>query len=506
LLVQSDCMTRLAFVILVLLAGLIPAGAAPVTGPRDIPAVFAPFAQVETHRIRLLNVEDGPIQISTDHGVTWQLIGRVTAPATESLPGYLASGYAPPGTVAATAIHGIRIRVGNLTTAYPKLINILPREFATTLQTFGGHISGASGIYTNIHTGTSIFRDLSPYVGNRVYLDADDQTPLKIGYVPHVGDTLTIIVKRPANPLTQVVFQNKTGGDVTATYADGTTQVITHVVKPVLGTGRFDGTSYTGVGALNTNHCGVITVSTAPVSTSTLLEGTGPERRGGFQIEPAYHNSQSTEAGAPMILDVGIPGHKFQMDQEGKPPLFFGYFNLAWDPQDTQHSWVAELQYGDKTPWKPMIESIGLHPDSLKGVTAIRLTCAATSDEPWLVAQAQNAEQHYRDNAEQWAVAGKTPLQRGEITIKASDRGKSVSVVAFYVDGIMKGMTNQMPFEFTWNTATSPDGEYTIEARSEDASGDVLSSTSHMVWIDNTGQIEKERSRSAQATVPGISK
>jgi hypothetical protein len=55
--------------------------------------------------------------------------------------------------VAAVAVHGIRVRVGDLTTAYPKMVSILPREFAQTPVFFGGHISGASGIYTDIAPG-----------------------------------------------------------------------------------------------------------------------------------------------------------------------------------------------------------------------------------------------------------------------------------------------------------------------------------------------------------------
>ncbi len=491
-------MTRFVLAALVLLSLLVPLCADAPLGPRDVPPKFAPLARVETHRIRVLNVEGGPIQVSTDGGGTWRLVGRVTAPATQSLPGYLASGYAPPGTVAATAVHGIRIRVGGLNTAYPKMINLVPREFAITLKTFGGHTSGTSGIYTNIPSGTGIFRDLSPYVGNRVYLESDTTAPLPVGYVPHIGDTLTIVVRRPLNPLAQVVFQNHAGGNVTATYADGTGGVFTHVVKPLLGTGRFDGTSYTGVGAINTNHCGVITVSTAPVTTSHLLEGDGPERRGGFQIEPAYHNSQSEEAGAPMVLVVGVPGRKFQMDQEGRPPLFSGEFNLAWDGRDSRHSWVAQIQRGDGTPWLPMIQSLGFHPDAFRGVTALRLICADPGDDAWLDARASDAAQDYLAAARQEAEDGKTPIQRGRITIQAADRSRRAQFVAFYVDGVLKGITNQAPFAWTWDTSDSPDGEYLVEARAEDANGRALSSSGTKLWVDNAHALHPLPTRTAK--------
>src|SRR4051794_27009400 len=132
-----------------LLIGLLVITAVPLlaqqrVGPRETPPATAPFAQVETHRIRIVNAVDGPIQVSEDAGKNWQLIGNVIAPATQSLMGYLASGYAPSSTIAATAVHGIRIRVGDMDSAYPKLINILPREFSQTPVRFGGHISGES--------------------------------------------------------------------------------------------------------------------------------------------------------------------------------------------------------------------------------------------------------------------------------------------------------------------------------------------------------------------------
>ena len=267
--------------------------------------------------------------------------------------------------------------------------------------------------------------------------------------------------------------------------------MVCHVVKPVLGTGRFDGTSYTGVGAINTNHCGVITVSTAPVTTSKLLEGAGDERRGGFQIEPAYHNAQSEEAGGFMVLVVGITGQKYTMDQEGTPPLFSGYFNLAWDPNDVKHSWRAEIQRGDGTPWRAMPQSLGNQMFALRDVTAIRLVCDAPADDDWRTQRIALAVQNYRDEARQMAQSGKTPIERGQITIKASDPDSHIQVVSFSIDGVLKSLTNQRPYNFTWDTSDSPDGEYVIEARAADEFGNVISVTRTRVWVDNARQMAR---------------
>ena len=188
-----------------------------------MPPAFPAFAQVETHRIRIVNGVDGAIQISTDKGQTWHLIGRVTAPATQSLMGYSASGYAQPGTVAATAVHGLRIRVGDLDTPDP-LLNQRPaaRVFTQTPNLFGGHVSGLSGIYTTIPVGTSIFRELSPLVGNPVFLDRAGKRqicrPVPLNYIPQASATsCRSSCRRPAIPLKEVFFDNVAGGEVRAT-------------------------------------------------------------------------------------------------------------------------------------------------------------------------------------------------------------------------------------------------------------------------------------------------
>ena len=196
---------------LLLICGLLPGYAL------ETPPLFPAFPQVETHRIRIVNAEDGAIQISDDVGKTWHLIGRVTVPATQSLPGYSAAGYAQPSTLSAVAVHGLRIRVGDFSVSDPLLINILPREFAQTPNRFGGQVSGQSGIYTTIPVGTSIFRELSPFVGNPVEREngpGGGLSSLPLNYRPQVGDILQIIVLAPKNPLTQVFFQNKPGGEV----------------------------------------------------------------------------------------------------------------------------------------------------------------------------------------------------------------------------------------------------------------------------------------------------
>ena len=454
----------------------------------EMPPTFPAFAQVETHRIRIVNSVDGAIQVSDDAGKTWRLIGRVTAPATESLMGYSAAGYARPGTVAATAVHGIRIRVGDSGTPDPLLINIIPREFAQTPKLFGGQISGLSGIYTTIPVGTAIFRGLSPRVGNPVYLEHDmgsDLQPLPLNYIPHESDILEIVVLAPVNPLKEVYFDNVAGGDVRVTYADGTTRVLTHVVKPVVGIGRYDGCSYTGVGAINTNHDGVITISTAPVSTSPLFEGIGPERRGGFQIQPAFHNAQGDGAGAPSVLVIGSHKRPALPEMEGRPPLFYGFFDLAWNPDEPQHSWRTEVRR-NHGPWTAMPALIGSKPLALADVTALRLVQGSPGDTLWRDGQIRVAEADYAAQALADARAGKSLLERGQISFSVAAPDPRTAYVAFYRDGQFAGVTNSVPYTFHWDTREVADGEYVIEAQAQDADNRLLSTTRTKIWVDNT--------------------
>jgi len=479
--------SALLFLFALLLLPLTPAQA------HEMPPTVPKFAQVETHRIRIVNSVDGAIQVSSDKGQTWQLIGRVTAPATQSLMGYSASGYAQPGTVCATAVHGLRIRVGDLDTPDPLLINIIPREFAQTPNLFGGHIAGLSGIYTNISVGQSIFRELSPLVGNPVFLgrgSTNDLGPLPLNYIPRVGDVLQIQVLQPANPLKEVDFDNVAGGEVNATYADGTKQLLTHVVKPVVGVGRYDGCSYSGVGAINTNHDGVITISTAPATTSPLFEGVGDERRGGFQIQPAYHNAQGDGAGAPSVLVIGSRKKPPAPEMEGTPPLFYGYFDLGWSSDQPKHSWRTEVQR-NHGPWQPMPTLIGSLTLALADVTALRLIRDEPADDSWRLAQIKIAEKEYAVQALASAQSGKTVVERGEITINAAAPDRRTAYVAFFVDGELKGITNNAPYSFNWNTTQVPDGEYVVEAQTQDSSNQPLTSTRIKVWVDNRRHLTK---------------
>lgn len=464
--------------------------------------------KVELHRIRIINKKDGAILVSTDTGKTWRLIGRVLAPATAVAPGYVAAQYAPPGTVAATAIHGLRIRtsVAELYGRPPFVMGIEPAEYASRRaisgglpnQGFGGYTSGAAGIFTDIPAGTSLFRELAPFCGNPVFVEGPGGRlyPIPETFAPTGnGEILVITVLAPKNPVTTITIDNKVGGAVEVAFADGTSRQVTGVVRPVLGVGRFDGTAYTGVGQINTAHTGVITVSTAPVSRNRP-EGTGKEQRGGFQICPEWHNARTDEGGAPQILTLGSPGPR-KRELEGTPPLFRDTIGL--DPEGAK----VEVSI-DGGPWEPMPTIMGLRPaaftgpglttiwkeqgidrKSTRGVTGFRITLPK-ADPARSEAMAIVAAENQKERRLIAAKAGQVPIVNGVLTINASPTNSDdVAFVRFSVEGTPRGFTNVYPFKLTWDTTRVPDGEYLVEAEAMDAGGVVIATSRRRVYVLN---------------------
>lgn len=329
-------------------------------------AVTIAMANDEACRIRVHNEERGLIQISVDKGRSWSTVGRVISPANARIVGFWASSYAPHGTVAATATHGIRVKTGQYSLGVGKtqktmLLSIEPLEFAKKPSGFGGHTSRSSGIYTDIYAGHSIFRNLSPYVGSVVYLEDDHRNQaLPDDYTPIKGDTYVIVVTRPDRQIASITFENRARGKVTVNYRDGSSNDIASVVRPVKGVGRYDGTTFTGVGAVNTNHCGVLTISTAPARPPLTQEGGSVETRGGFMIQPAFHASQQGEQ-SPQVMVIGPADGSSETagpKVEGTEPLFFGNINLTSYKSHPENSFRTQLRIDDGD-WENMPEIVG---------------------------------------------------------------------------------------------------------------------------------------------------
>ncbi len=329
--------------------------------------------------IRVENTAGGRVQVNMERSSGWITVGRVMEPASQSVTTFAASAFVKASTVAATAVHGIRIRVpASRKEPAPAGISIQPREFWTMPSGYGGHIPGKSAINTDIPSGTAIFRQFAPLVGDQVLLERPSgPEPLPDNWEPAEGDVILIPSKEPTPLVTQLVFENHSGGAVTATYDNGRTERIGTVKHILRGTGRFDGTSYTGAGVLNTNHGGVITVSTAPNSRPTD-EGLPPEARGGFEIQPSQHAQTQPEMPQAMVVAPVDSAETL----EGASPLFSGMLNLG------DGSSVVDIRT-DSEDWQPLPAVLGKIDDAFtpeglpkaapsvkgasSGVTAIRI-------------------------------------------------------------------------------------------------------------------------------------
>jgi len=462
----------------------------------------------EICRIRIYNAPRGSIQVSCDRGQRFVTVGRVIQPANSTIHSFAAASYVTAGTVAATAVHGLRIKVGQRgigvgAAQEPLSFSIVPREYARTPTGYGGHLPGNSGIQTDIGAGQTIFREFAPFVGNSVYLqDASGRlSSIPTDYTPRVGDVVVIMVEKPSKFPTEIVFENRQDGAVTARYADGTTDRITDVLHPVLGIGRYDGTSYTGVGGINTNHGGVITISTAPIYRGKLQEGRGVERRGGFMIQPSNH-AKTQGATPPQVMVVGSRDPA-GTPMEARAPLFRGCLSPAFDPASPANSVRAQMRIDDGN-WEDLPAIVGKIGDALEssylnelferkgikrkvktGVTAIRILFPSLSPA-YLQARLKASERQYSYAMIQLPVIGKTGVVNGVLTINASLRNIDRAMfISFYIDGELKSMTNSPPFAYDWDTTTVKNGEHEIEVQALDSSGHLVSKSSSRVIVTN---------------------
>lgn len=433
----------------------------------------------EIYRIRIQNQPGGLVQVSLNGGKNYQCVGRVTTAANARIPGFNASAYTPQGTVAATAVHGIRIKTGQFAQGSgkaqePMIFSITPSEFGKIPRGYGGHRPRSSGILTDIYAGFSIFRNQSPYVGNPVFVERGHKLiNLPEDYIPIEGETFVIIVKRPVRMPSEIIFENKSGGEVTAVYPDGAVERIADVDRPVSAIGRYDGTTFTGVGTINTNHGGVLTISTAPVCRPGTCEGGSVETRGGFMVQPYFHVVDQGESKGQVMV-VG-PKDRTRPRMEGTPPLFFGYFNLAYMPDHPENSYRTQIKIDDGD-WENVPKIVGkvdnaftpaflesLYSNSGQsrtiktGVTAIRILFPKY--DPKLA-----AKDLAKEVSSYTARASKAGIKTvyGTFSIAPQNPRRDADTVNVYVDGNLVDVSNKYPYKIIWNSTNAGNGLHTL--------------------------------------------
>jgi hypothetical protein len=310
---------------------------------------------VEIYRVKIANEVNGAIEVSKDQAKSWNIVGKVLYPTTKvSKYGYAAAAWVNPGEVAAAAVNSIHIKTGSLEVERT-IFSILPKEFLQPPNKYRSFLSHNSSIYTDINAGESIFGgDYSPFVGNEVLLarDASSVVIIPEQYVPKVGDSYIIVVKRPKVLPKEIIFENRFGGQITLNYYSGERKIVGTVLRPVVGVGRFEGSKYIDPGRIRANHAGVIDVSVSPKGSL-----------GGFQIVPALHGSSMRYVKRMTQWMVIGPKDAADPSLEGIAPFFRGYIHPRYSPDDIyDNDWeekllsryLVEAKYEGNDEWQPM--------------------------------------------------------------------------------------------------------------------------------------------------------
>lgn len=300
-------------------------------------------------------------------------IGEVLAiPETTRYPSYSASAWGIPGGISASAVNAIHMLV-SVEGGKGRTISIVPKE---TIAPAAG--TNAAFILSSA-ADSGIFGAWAPPSGTEVFVLSSDGTESKLGKtsLPKAGDTLLIRVHQQRTPYF-VEIENRPGGRVTAWDSSGYS-VVARVIRPVAGTGRFEGTLFQSGSKLRANHPGVIDFSTA-----------GKGAVGGFQIIPWDHALKSKEMqGAWDMTQWMIVGAADGVSMlAGQPPLFSQA--LIPGPSEGEKLWDVWSTYGRMSlvlarvngdGWQRLPEVSGRVDQGLKDITHLRIYYP-TTDEP----------------------------------------------------------------------------------------------------------------------------
>lgn len=296
--------------------------------------------------------KDGPMTV----------LGRVKAlPVNSRWPSFTASAWGREQSVVASAVNAIHILL-SVENGKGRTISLLPEE------TIAPAAGPGAAIVTDIRAGRALFAAWAPPVGSRVIFQRSDGSTYKAGDRPREGD----VMKITAEPLPCPYFvevENRPGGRVTAWSGDGP-KVLGRVIRPLGGTGRFDGTIFQDIGRIRANHPGVIDVCTSP-------EGLV----GGFQIIPLEHAFSHEMLGAWKMTQWMIIGPAMgKSDLKGAEPLFTG--GLLPGPSRSEVLWDLWSTYGRRSlvlarlkggPWTKIPALSGRQDHALEDITHLRI-------------------------------------------------------------------------------------------------------------------------------------
>lgn len=283
-------------------------------------------------------------------------------PTSTRWPGYTASKWAVPGTVAASAVNAVHLTLSVEKDA-GRTMSILP------LHTVAPAAGAKAFLTLDVPAGTGFFGGWAPPVGTPVKVRKTDGRTLSLAEngLPSAGDVMIFEVSEAERPYI-VDTENRPGGRVIGWYPSGP-KVLARVIRPVKGSGRFGGTEFQGTGRIRANHSGVIDVSTAPRGVV-----------GGFQVLPFLHSKSKEMGGAWQLTQWLIIASENGIPLPGTAPLFAG--NLLPGSQLSDALWDMWSTYGRKPlalcridggPWQKFPGGAGRQDHVFDRVTHIRI-------------------------------------------------------------------------------------------------------------------------------------
>jgi hypothetical protein len=331
--------------------------------------VSAQAATREIYEIELPFEQGAVVRAVLPGGETRELGRVVELPERTRWPSYTASAWGHSGAVTASAVNAVHILI-SVEDGQGRTMSVIPKE------TIAPAAGPGAAIVLDCRAGESFFGAWAPPSGTRITVRSGASVHPLGEYLPKEGDVLIFKVYEEDAPY-MADFENRPGGRVVA-WQRGGADVIARVIRPLGGTGRFEGTLYQWRSRVRANHSGVIDISTSDYGTI-----------GGFQIIPWDHALGSKEMqgvwGATQWMIIGPVDGKSMMG--GTEPLFAG--GLVPGPSRKERLWDLWSTYGRKSlvmaridggPWVMLPPSAGKADEALKSVTHLRIYFPRTTE------------------------------------------------------------------------------------------------------------------------------
>ncbi len=318
--------------------------------------------------------EEGAKVVAVRAGQLPVELGKVIKiPHSTRYPAYTASAWGEESAVCASAVNAMHLLVG-VEKGKGRTISIIPQE------TIAPAAKAGTSFILSAKAGTGCFGAWSPKTGSEVVLRNTDGAERKLSKEEFIkkGETLIIKVQDTKIPVF-VEIENRPGGRVLLYDEKGWT-IAGRVLRPLAGTGRFEGTKFQTRGRLRANHPGVIDYSTSEYGTI-----------GGFQIIPWEHALTSTEMQGAWTLTqwLIIAPEDGKSKMSGTFPLYHNSFTPGVNREQGEQLWDMWSTYGRTSPllvringgeWQQVPETAGRQDRALENVTHLRIYYPTTAE------------------------------------------------------------------------------------------------------------------------------